>query len=72
MPYGMLGIGWCNALELKTYAYMIFSTRRSASFFVLGLSVPEVALISEHKDYRMLARYTHMIAESVGCKLDAS
>ena len=29
-------------------------------FFELGLSVPEVALISGHKDYRMLARYTHL------------
>jgi len=26
----------------------------------MGLSVPEVALISGHKDYRMLARYTHI------------
>jgi len=29
-------------------------------FFEMGLSVPEVALISGHKDYRMLARYTHL------------
>ena len=29
-------------------------------FFEMGLSVPEVALISGHKDYRMLARYTHI------------
>ena len=28
-------------------------------FFELGLSVPEVALISGHKDMRMLFRYTH-------------
>jgi integrase len=31
-----------------------------SSFFEMGLSVPEVALISGHKDYRMLARYTHL------------
>ena len=41
-------------------------------FFEIGLSVPEVALIIEHKDYRMLARYTHMTAENVRNKLDAS
>ena len=29
-------------------------------FFEMGLSVPEVALISGHKDYRMLASYTHL------------
>jgi len=41
-------------------------------FFEMGLSVPEVALISGHKDYRMLARYTHMTAENVRNKLDAN
>ncbi len=29
-------------------------------FFELGLSVPEVAAISGHKDPRMLFRYTHL------------
>jgi integrase len=38
-------------------------------FFELGLSVPEVALISGHKDYRMLARYTHLTPEHVGTRL---
>jgi integrase len=38
-------------------------------FFEMGLSVPEVALISGHKDYRMLARYTHLKAEDVASKL---
>ena len=39
-------------------------------FFEMGLSVPEVALISGHKDYRMLARYTHLRAEDVGKKME--
>lgn len=38
-------------------------------FFELGLSVPEVALISGHKDARMLFRYTHLKAEKVAEKL---
>lgn len=38
-------------------------------FFEKGLSVPEVALISGHRDYRMLARYTHMKAEAIAHKL---
>ena len=38
-------------------------------FFEMGLNVPEVALISGHRDYRMLFRYTHMKAESVVEKL---
>ena len=41
-------------------------------FFEMGLSVPEVALISGHKDYRMLARYTHMTAENICSKLDTN
>ena len=38
-------------------------------FFELGLSVPEVALISGHKTAAMLFRYTHLRAEDVGKKL---
>jgi integrase len=38
-------------------------------FFELGLSVPEVALISGHKDPRMLFRYTHLRATDVAKKL---
>lgn len=38
-------------------------------FFELGLSVPEVSLVSGHKDPRMLARYTHLRACEVAAKL---
>lgn len=38
-------------------------------FFEKGLSVPEVALISGHKDFRMLFRYTHLRPESLVEKL---
>jgi integrase len=38
-------------------------------FFELGLSVPEVALISGHRDPRMLFRYTHLRAEDITHKL---
>ena len=34
-------------------------------FFEKGLSMPEVALISGHKDVRMLFRYTHLKAHDV-------
>ena len=33
--------------------------------FEKGLSIPEVALISGHKDVRMLFRYTHLKAEDI-------
>jgi integrase len=38
-------------------------------FFEYGLTVPEVALISGHRDPRMLARYTHLRPEKVAEKL---
>lgn len=41
-------------------------------FFELGLSVPEVSLISGHRDPRMLARYTHLKPEVVAAKLECA
>jgi integrase len=38
-------------------------------FFEYGLSIPEVALISGHRDLRMLNRYTHLRPETVAEKL---
>ena len=38
-------------------------------FFEMGLSVPEVAVISGHKDARMLFRYTHLRAEDLVNKM---
>jgi integrase len=38
-------------------------------FFELGLNVPEVAMISGHRDPRMLFRYTHPKPELVAQKL---
>jgi integrase len=38
-------------------------------FFEKGLNVPEVALISGHRDPRMLFRYTHPRAEYIAAKL---
>ena len=38
-------------------------------FFELGLNIPEVAVISGHKDPRMLFRYTHLKAEELARKL---
>jgi len=40
-------------------------------FFEMGMSVPEVALISGHKDVRQLLRYTHLSPESLKNKYEA-
>ncbi len=41
-------------------------------FFEMCLNVPEVALISGHRDARMLFRYTHQRAEDIAQKINAS
>lgn len=38
-------------------------------FFEMGLSMPEVALISGHRDPRMLMRYTHLVPYQLAKKL---
>jgi hypothetical protein len=40
-------------------------------FFEMGISVPELALISEHKDVRQLFRYTHLTPENALKKFEA-
>jgi len=40
-------------------------------FFEMGLSVPEVALISGHRDTRMLMRYTHLRADFIASKIES-
>jgi integrase len=40
-------------------------------FFELGLTVPEVASISGHRDMRMLMRYAHSRSTEILRKLDS-
>ena len=41
-----------------------------SSFFEHGLTVPEVALISGHKDIRQLFRYTHLMPQKISGKYE--
>lgn len=40
-------------------------------FFEMGMSVPEVAIMSAHKDVRQLFQYTHLNPENVFKKYEA-
>ena len=66
----------CRRRVAKTYpaiADLRFHDLRHEAvsrFFEMGLSVPEVALISGHRDPRMLFRYTHLKAEDIVGKLN--
>ena len=56
-----------NLVDLRFH-----DTRHEAvsRFFEAGLSMPEVALISGHRDPKMLMRYTHLDAAKVAAKLN--
>lgn len=54
---------------LPNFRYHDLRHEAVTRFFELGLSIPEVALISGHRDTRMLMRYTHLKPETVAMKL---
>lgn len=54
---------------LADFRYHDLRHEAVSRFFELGLSIPEVALISGHRDTRMLMRYTHLRPEALAVKL---
>ncbi len=59
-----------NRVGIKDLHFHDLRHEAISRFFELGLSIPEVALISGHRDPRMLFRYTHLRAEDVALKLN--
>jgi integrase len=65
-------MGWKRLVKRAGLVDLRFHDLRHEAisrFFERGLSVPEVALISGHRDPRMLFRYTHPRAEDIAVKL---
>ena len=65
-------LGWKRLVKRAGIEDLHFHDLRHEAishFFEYGLSIPEVVLISGHKDPRMLFRYTHLKAEIIGSKL---
>ena len=54
---------------LVDFKFHDFRHEALSRFFEMGLSIPEVALISGHRDVRMLMRYTHLRAEDLVKKI---
>ena len=52
-------------LKKKIVAFPDLRHEAISSFFEKSLSIPEVALISGHRDVRMLFRYTYLKAEDI-------
>ena len=61
-------LGHCRNDDVTVLSDLRFHDLRHEAisrFFELGLNIPEVAVISGHKDPRMLFRYTHLRAEDL-------
>jgi integrase len=56
--------------QLKNLHFHDLRHEAISRFFELGLTVPEVALISGHKDLRMLFRYAHAARQVILAKLE--
>ncbi|WP_313900733.1 site-specific integrase [Methylobacterium sp. J-077] len=72
--YFTLNSWWVNLLKAAGIRNLRWHDLRHegiSRYFEYGLSVPEVAMISGHRDYQMLRRYTHIKPESVAAKLAA-
>ena len=50
----------CNRLDIDDLRFHDLRHEAISRLFEKGLSVPQVAAISGHQDYRMLARYVHL------------
>lgn len=55
--------------KLRDFRYHDLRHEAITRFFEMGLTIPEVAVISGHRDTKMLMRYTHIRAEDIGRKL---
>ena len=53
----------CQRARLENLRFHDLRHEALSRFFEKGLNVPQVASISGHKDYRMLARYVHIEAD---------
>jgi integrase len=68
-------LAWTRLCKRAGIANLHFHDLRHEAisrFFEKGLTVPEVALLSGHKDMRMLLRYSHAMRSRVLEKLDAT
>lgn len=72
--YFTLSSWWAELLraaEIRNLRWHDLRHEGISRHFEHGLSVPEVAMISGHRDYQMLRRYTHINPANVASKLAA-
>lgn len=62
----------CAALSIEDLHFHDLRHRATAEFFRMGLDIPRVALLTGHKTWAMLRRYTNIKPEDVISALNAS
>lgn len=62
-------VGLLKAAGIRNLRWHDLRHEGISKHFEHGLSVPEVAMISGHRDYQMLRRYTHIKPANVAAKL---
>lgn len=55
----------CKKLEIKDLHFHDLRHRGATDLFAMGLGVPQVALLTGHRSWAMLRRYTHVSAADV-------
>jgi integrase len=60
----------CECPSVSEFRFHDLRHEAISRFFELGLTIPEVALISGHRDLRMLFRYTHLKPKTIAQKLN--
>jgi integrase len=55
----------CTALGIADLHFHDLRHRATAQFFRMGLGIPQVALLTGHKTWAMLRRYTKITAGDV-------
>jgi integrase len=61
----------CTALDIKDLHFHDLRHRATVEFFRMGLDIPRVALLTGHKTWAMLKRYTEIKPEDVHAAIEA-
>jgi integrase len=71
-PYNGRSVGTafrreCNKLEIEDLHFHDLRHEGTSRLFEAGFSIEQVALVTGHKDWKMLRRYTHLKSETLHC-----
>ena len=55
----------CTDLDIEDLHFHDLRHEGTSRLFEAGLKIQEVALVTGHKDWKMLKRYTHLSADSI-------